>query len=474
MPEESTNRPELKIRNNQYQSSRLYLRYKDHRDLVFRDKYYNAIAFNQEDEEGNIDDSVKWHKYKPHLLLGYIYGLTSIDVKNKIVHYAWQGSKYVTVIALKDYVVCFNNANVSGDKFFYASRNGYDWYTILGVSIKEWVQFGDTNSLGYVQEDGNTINAYKITVQDNEETGDIEVVNDGLIASKTASNNISALWTFGRTRNGFWIGYGVSYAQYSFFAEVTDDGINDVYSLVNWNYIQNTDRYSAYGDGTSIKPSIEEVTVLGTNRFNILANVLKNGEYHKVIVDYQEGVSYYARPNCLGEVIHKNGIWWYYYQQCTTEWTGGGNHVLHYRLRMFKSEDALEWEEVILPDYMDVNIVETAYRYSSTTENPNNKVRLIFNRDASVPTEDGVVKVSYGGLFTKGGNRCQNGLNFCTSLVDDQWTDREQGICINASNGYYVVFKNMDFSESEDNFAFSVNTMVEYGEPVQQGDYCNP
>jgi len=54
-------------REQQKQSSRMYLRKHDHRDVIYQDMYHNAMWCNTED----IDDELVWVKYPKHALLAY-------------------------------------------------------------------------------------------------------------------------------------------------------------------------------------------------------------------------------------------------------------------------------------------------------------------------------------------------------------------------------------------------------------------
>ena len=52
-------------REPQKQTSRLFLRTKDHRDVIYQDKYHNAIWANTDE----IDDELVWLKYPKNALL---------------------------------------------------------------------------------------------------------------------------------------------------------------------------------------------------------------------------------------------------------------------------------------------------------------------------------------------------------------------------------------------------------------------
>lgn len=477
---EADNKPKLKERTNQYQSARLYLRRKDHRDIVYNEKYHNAMCFIQEDDE-KILDVVKWQKYKPHTLLGFIQtqsgygGFVSIDVFNKVVHHANKTIGRMNVVTLKDYVVGFVVENNQSNRQMFISKDGHKFQEI-DYPTQQWCPYGDTNSLAYLSLSGSTLSVKLATVQENEETEDIEVVDDGIIASRVFEN-IWYYYCYGRSDNGVVIFAG-SYSDSNFY-NVTESGFEEILRTSTADQtkpdLANSNRYTAYGNGVAIMPS-KRVLEPSRNvfRVEILAYVLKSSGGKMVVIDHHSDHSNYSYGNCISDVIYKNGIWWYYYQQCLTEWDGYGGHTLHYRLRIFKSEDAENWEEVYVPTFVDIPIVETSIRYSRNGENPYKKLRLVMNLDASIPESENTYITNYRGMETKWGDRAENGLNFGTTLIDGRATDREQGICIAVGGNYYVVFKNMDFSESEDNFAFSRNAFIEYGEPVQEGDYCNP
>lgn len=468
--EEDYTKPRKKVRNNQYQSARLYLRRKDHRDVIYQDSYVNSICLEQDDKF-----DAYWTKYKPKVLLGNTYVgspalgyMTSVDAKNRIVHRSSSyGTAYMKFIPLKDYIVCFPNENSSGGQteMINVSKNGHVWYTIKYPSkVKGWVRYGDTNSLAWASYSGSTMYVYAVDIEEDEE-GNYTVSEPRTLATQTISN-IWSCYTLSRTNEGVLVACG-SYFDANLY-EITDSGITAVYNYTNNDFPRM--RYACYGNGRAVLPVVIYDGSVRYHYYNQLrVCVVSHGVANEVLVDMEDRYSYVYNYT-VADVIHKNGKWWLYWMLYWSDYSTGSRRDL-WELRLYTSSDAQTWEKVELPDYVDVPICETSFMYDRDgADNPYTTLRVGLTTSKSIPSGDGItVRSVY--LHSMGGNTSLLGLNFGTSLIDGKSSDVEQGIVIDC-NGWYAYFENMDLSDHENNFGWCAYYQREYAEPLQEGDYC--
>lgn len=130
-------------RVQQKQSSRLYLRTKDHRDVIYQDMYHNAIWGNTE----NIDDELSWVKYPNHALMTKYFGWMDVD---------------------RQFEYCINNGGGGGHSVrirklecglivrerFYSTNNWDAYVSEDGIVWQEITDSGYQNYTNHFGEDG--------------------------------------------------------------------------------------------------------------------------------------------------------------------------------------------------------------------------------------------------------------------------------------------------------------------------------
>ena len=137
-------------RKEQAQSSRLYLRNKDHREVIFNDMYHNAMWANV----GNIHDELVWVKYPKKALMHRVKPFTGwIDVDRQFCYgmnldgQQRSGSFY----RLRNNTVIYYGAYSGlGDDNCYAIEDGIIWHDISS-KITSFIPYGQPTF--YIGED---------------------------------------------------------------------------------------------------------------------------------------------------------------------------------------------------------------------------------------------------------------------------------------------------------------------------------
>jgi len=117
-------------REQQKQSSRMYLRKHDHRDVIYQDMYHNAMWCKTED----IDDELVWVKYPKHALMHRVKPFNGWMDADRQFCYGVQldgGQRYGDFYKLRNGLVLYYGA-YSGlsDDNFYAIEDGIVWHDI--------------------------------------------------------------------------------------------------------------------------------------------------------------------------------------------------------------------------------------------------------------------------------------------------------------------------------------------------------
>lgn len=445
----------FKERNNQYQSARAYLRAKDHREFIFSDLYHNATSFFEKEEDKNVD-IVKWHKYKPHTLLGSLSGyLTSIDVDNQYVHTTENLRENVRIINLQDYIVAYMvEGSAISERDIYLSKNGYDWHPtqLQNKKTYRFVPFGTGNSfVASIESGSNGLALHKYTVEEDAETKKLSLEYDGVIASHLF-NDRWFNYTLGKTSNGCLIAAG-GYYNWAFF-ECVDGSYNNIMQITRAysDYFDGYNRFSVYGNGKAVVGFAYGGNTATQSTIEIKVLVVENGSAYVAEVDVFTGQ--YSESS-TATVEFKNNTWVLYFRYyiSSTDW----------RIAMYTSADAYTWEAVELPDYVDVPVFDTTFRSRYYVETL--RIKFDTNTLVDIPENGRVVMpMPYKDTSV--------GMAFCNATTDGTWSDIVPNICIPCQDNFYAVFDNLFFGSSENNFAFGADSWNPYPEELRQGDYC--
>lgn len=445
----------FKERNNQYQSSRLFLRAKDHRDLIYSDIYQNAIAYYKEQDDKNVD-VVKWHKYKPHTLLGSLNGyLTSIDADNQYVHTTENLRENVRIINLQDYIVAYmieNSAFV--ERVLYISKNGCDWYQtqLSNKKTYRFVPYGTGNKFVASIESGTSgLSLYEYEVEEDAETKQLSIRENGVIAAHWLMDRWFD-YTLGKTSNGCLIAAG-GYSNWRFY-ECRDGDYVELLNITRQysDYFDSYNRFSVYGNGKAVVGFVYGGQTASQSTIQIKVLVVENGSAYVAEVDELVG-TYNSQSTAIVEF--KNNTWVLYVRQyiSSTDW----------KIAMYTSADAYTWEAVALPDYIDVPVFDTTFRSRYYVETL--RIKFDTNTHVDIPENGRVVMpMPYKDTSV--------GMAFCNATTDGKWSDIVPNVCIPCQDNFYAVFDNLLFQANENCFAFGTDSWNPYPEELRQGDYC--
>ena len=120
-----------KKRYQQTQSGRLFMRDKDHRDVVYQDKYHNALLWKEENGKESV-----WVRYPRRTCILNVgeNHIAMLDVDRRCIHKFFQelGQRTQYIIPFKNLLVYVNYyGNIPTLK---VSEDGQVWYPVQGIS----------------------------------------------------------------------------------------------------------------------------------------------------------------------------------------------------------------------------------------------------------------------------------------------------------------------------------------------------
>lgn len=450
-------------RLEQKQSSRMYLRRKDHRDVIMNDIYHNAIWMNKE-QDGEQKDELVWCKYpkKSFLFRTNHYSSTRsgvcgwFDIDRQIAYGRGLSNLYsCKTVVLNDYVVLYENnySLITKDGVLYKKLNGGSAY-----------RYKD-NSLVSITRNGNTIGYTIYSIVDFEDDLHFET------ETKTSTGLNTEFYYVCPTENGCIIVYQspttVSYSQNTkynhVYYELTDEGairLNEVAYLDN-------DQLSAYGEfginynnmfyccyfeeswrNNTGQPWKHDFTVYWTRNKNIWEK--------SVLWSIENNSSSHFKMFAV-----LRGAWTYFY--CIT----------NNEMKVFKTVIGDAFEEVELPDSIIVDFVNqggegienSGYETFQLKLKPSAETDADFSLNASA-----IVDTDF---------RQGIGTTFFVDGENDKWC---KGLVLNLGNWvnsgyvYYTMYiEGNEFEESENNIIFKnalwVNPDESHTDRVVEGDY---
>lgn len=466
-----------KKRIQQYQSSRLFLRNKDHREVVYNDTYHNILYANEIDDPEDPDDEKKkltgivWKRY-PRLyfmslisvfeqFVGYhIYHFT-VDIDRQYVYddghnlFGHGGTRSGYYPKLKDYWFA-GSGNPTW--FVYRANDGIEFNYNDPIDISG-NRYGTNGLINYGVISGSNYN-YNIRLLKEKDDGTI-IINNEITFQRTFEYNVFYL---GPTNDGALFMSTNIYSTEStvyiykihgypdFLPEVYVDIVEEIFpgSIHNVSSI----RYCRKGSFLAI--AIVYASYSGGLRHHkaVIWSTMNDGETINKQGFIELTMDSMYNDECIRtKLVERNG-WFYFYGS-----VGGG------KCYGWKSLDGINWTALNLPPYLDVpTITEGNLVYPAVPE----KYRIVIDPDNT--PDDYEYTIRFWDLIISDE---MFGFKNGDHITKMDMTDEDYLYMAYANIHFYI--DNMIFLQSENNFCFQISTGgVRTGVPdtLLEGDYC--
>ena len=473
-------------RKPQAQTSRLFLRTKDHRDCIYNDTYTNAIVMKVDGQ-----DKIVWARYPQKCSIGFLNSGAYIgqhDFDYAIGHFdtAILGQRSGTMIQLDDIVIYINAYTTSS---VWVTKDGLTWKQakyngsfdtplnpnmrrIGKRSIGSW-----SHSYNYTQTVVLYCTSYTF---EEDEQGEWNIVRNSNSVTVYDSTNRAPSW-IGHTRHG---------ALVLRQSTAGDDKIRVYECNADGDFTFKSELakptlYDESGDITDLR--YFTVTHEDTTAFIYVG--MKRGpgsEYAQGSCIYN--ICVYSTSNYgltweLSQLFSYGGIWYSRVRSIPSDifYRDGFYHVIAFdgggNMHHHKSADCVTWEEVTHAPYQDIELVSgcgAMYEPEPTTF----QVRLHYTDDASYNSDlypnIRMKNCVYGPENMGFGNRAYTHLDkgYFNMYFEYGEPTEDTGICFECS-GYLIYFEE-PFVNTEKSYAVKLRSYVtaEQAEPLKQGDYC--
>lgn len=475
-----------KLREEQKQTSRLYLRRKDHRDCIMDDIYHNAIWMNKE-QDGEQKDELVWLKYPKDALmvatgrnngwLGWIdterqfnFGTKFGDANRKV---------YLFQFNALDCVLAYARYN-SSDTTYYVTQDGIVWKQVQGTPIGGNLNYfgndGFCNMPSYQASNNQySINTTKLIYD--EESDEWSFENKTLTISDAKGSTILYLCStnegclvmeFTRTEPTS----GADYMTDAQFVRIDAEGNRHegMHQFFRWNEPFPT----AYSNGNA---STRCGNMCAFAQFERVPRNRTSGYwYWRLIVgvttDYGENWTF-TQLKSYGDNTAGYGRWHLFARGNAIYLMFATNLDNNGKVYFYKTTDGSNWEEIPLPSWIDLPIVKDG-GYGCHT-NPTTKETL---RIAVAPNETtdadvtlfNMIPVFQGGVYeNESFDRASYSIKFKDGEIDKDIEDFY--LCI-GNSGWRAYFDNEYLASSSKAYAYYENyNVVDIAETVQENDY---
>lgn len=488
-------------REDQAQSSRLYLRDNDHREVIYDDKYHNFIWARIED----IKDKLVWQKFPRKALIagGYAGCLGWMDAERQFQYatgYSSSGNKglyYVDGLIVNIYYYSENSREtwISDDGMIFKEVNRDSQ---VGKPIEpfrgETAPFGEKGICNVLNPGGNTS---RIEVSRFDYSEEYE---KWLITTVTSyvSRPSGGWWSFlAPTEDGAIIEYDINtnegqyktaiYDQY--FYHWTYSGERELMRYVQKvNYPSHgssvTTTYSSAmcGNISCILSISDNVKSYGsTERVRIVAistSLDKGANFYRFEPEGMITRSYDSdfRSNVKCAMFVRGAV---FYAMWSTGNYAPENQRNPYQVVMYKSTNGISWIPVELPDYVEVDLIAEGGAFV-TRRGMATKLKIAINppnvESYHVRLHDMLSSRYLGGQ----GYNYLDGSDYNIMFKDSKFTNIDFYVVLHGDTSYYVYFDNEQLN-GENCFAWTYDGSVDptsslYGmaDQLQYGDYCVP
>lgn len=491
-----------KKREEQYQSSRMYLREHDHRDVIMNNKYHNAIYMKKD----GVDDVV-WAKYPKRMVIGS-YGnyFGNVDLEYGSGHYT-QGKSGQRTSAEKKLDDCTIHINSYSKSTVWLTEDGVVWkrvgynggsstandsfpyvnnYDVLGKNTIGSVVFNSIDWNNKIYD----LSVFLIKFIKDEETGEWTTK----AISKTTRYNFREV-----TGKNMYPGNIPLVGRYGddciFINQMTLVGYSDT---PNISYVWRMDsegnidriatlpistKYDAGGSRISAQSRYASNSSNTVSVHTFWGIFGKNWDWYQPMVVYtttdggltwtdfelqrihNTNYSQLSAAEIKVDLFYRAGKFHVYYADF-------GNVIHHW-----SSSNGTSWQEESLGNYVDIkleggfgsNIVqEPNYEYIRVKFNPSSE----YNSDTypNVEFRNAINYINSGAMRV---NFDEGNYNMLFKDGKQSSISKENYLCCSLS-GYFIYFDDCDLQSSSNSFAlqFKGYNATNGAETIQAGDYC--
>ena len=482
----------------QKQSARLYARKNDHRDILYYDEqkqkyiYHNALYWTEEDETKAVKEHVAWVKYAKNALLHQDVAAGWIDLDRQF-NYAYQGfgQSYNMTYYLEepDITVMLCGYYLSSAKVYW-TKDGVVWHDITptgGIAFfNGWqiLRFGENGVCScYYDYNARIYYVRRMLFEYDAENDEVTYT----IATNSYATTYTNVMYLCNTQEGIIVYEGSS------------TGGNDPVFYTVYSHIK------ADGSRTMTEQSMANRSILGTG---VTASAYCKHDNHCCIVLWGERLhaQYTGHNERCVEVMctHDNGNTWHgqaitdIQQDNYTSYVGDNVDLFYrngyfyaiyaihefysWRTRMFKSQFGISWEEVILPKWVDLPLIQGGGTAIATPSKETLRIAIdppnTSGADVQMnflipyaPQNLGVQNLK-GGNFALGNILYQDG-----KITENDHFWYKMGGSTNGGSAYHAYFDIEQLGDTSKAFAWQQANYVDTGEKpdtVIPYDYCAP
>jgi len=481
-----------KKRVKQGQSARLYLRGNDHRDIVLNDAYVNHLLFSKSSRAGSEAayytlKTLKryWTKYPRRSLLVALfsstndYGVGYYDIDRDVFHNNSFGNNVTNMNfwRLKDFCVMASTYDTSNT---YATDDGCFWERVTGPSSMRLYLYGvyspNQNMIVYVNNGTSYSVSDKLYIYVYEF---YRSASDDRIHARYFSNNYTLDTTYSfemgniisrygkivllrpnSTTINYLVAYRVTLTSVEKLGIVSppSDAFHN-YNIVN-SYSQMSTRYNSDGSDT--------IVITTSDRASNEAWLLSYTSHDSGKTWVSTRIKSVSNTSSVENILClRDGVFYVYMSQ------------YNYRnFYAFKSTDGIEWTEISLPDYIELDIKSSGCRVDPSPAYK--KVRVKLKTTSPDSTDPNTVNYDvynsfmyrtsqerayfYGPNEAFGGVMANNG-KFANS---DSW------LSFRGVNGNYFFFDNPELTPTKNSFMIYTVPPDDFSgiDYVLEDDYC--
>ena len=485
-----------RLRTEQKQTSRMYFRKHDHRDIIFDDAYSNAMWCNTED----IEDVLTWVKYpKMASMSAYsgFMGWMDIDRQFSFGINAGGGSRTVTMYKLNNGLSIVQDAYTNvGNSKVYVTKDGIVWNDItsqlsfLLPTSNAYYMDNDTIVEVWTSNpnqggDGKThINVTIINFDEESEEFVVEQSSSALDCDTSWISWITPLYFMGTEEDGMIVArqYILYYTCQLFVYKIDRDGhverrSADVPTITSIPMFNPSDKttWTQKEDMLFVATSIRYSGDQGRNwDSSVRAFVSSDGGETWNETTFLSGrnlsdldSSYHSAHRI--ELFQRDGkVYLLFGQACDIN--GSGWHEVH----LYETEDGLQWNEIVLPKWVDIPVlnvssgqgvspavndtIRVAIRPNETTSQDYNMFDLLSENRSAVGR---CMDIDHGNILFQDGE--------LKDLVDTDF------YMVIGSGNLRLYFDNIYMAENAKAFAWFTATYdsnLDGADYIQQNDYC--